>query len=615
MRILFAMIFLFSAYGCGGGNGADDEKFPDDGKIQEQYDAGEEFAWDFVEDDGAPEDEKGDAADVQEKEYFFDTEIYIIKDKGQDTGDEETALPGKIKVIPSPVDFGFVQIGTEVEITVTVQNIGGSFIQINKISLVKGYPVFILKTGYEATIKDNVVEFTLTPPKILKPGEKYQFKAVFKPLASTEADGEVRIYTNDPDYPDGYTLFLFGNKKMPCIEVNPLSIDFKGIVLGEQKKEWFTIFSCGLKELSIHEISVPPQMQDRFFFDFSKLQSGLAPTVLAPLILQPGDKALIGVTYFPQKVNAVDEIGVPVPDKTDIFIKSNMFNKVNFLGLSGYAVASKCAMPVVTVKPGTEVKVGTIIELSGIYSYSPFGAIKGYKWSVQQPSTSQSAFLPNDTSPSPKFTVSIPGDYKFMLSVSDENNSSSCKTAEKAVKVVAGEGILVELIWDTPGDPDPFNEGPMAGADVDLHFLHPLAKGLDVDKDGKPDGWYDVPYDCFWFNPTPIWGSPNPWIFDDAKLLRDDMDGFGPELLLLGEECVSGGIYKIGVHYWDDAGFGKSYATVRVYFKGNIIFSTEKIALDELDMWHVGNFSCDSFSVSSVNKITKNYVNPNFTPN
>ena len=82
------------------------------------------------------------------------------------------------------------------------------------------------------------------------------------------------------------------------------------------------------------------------------------------------------------------------------------------------------------------------------------------------------------------------------------------------------------------------DESDNDGSDVDLHFLHPLAAA-----------YADDPYDCFWDNHTPDWGS-----FDEAndpRLERDD-----------------------------------TAVTVRVYIRGALIDAWSDVALDALDRWH-----------------------------
>ncbi|MBM4388217.1 MAG: hypothetical protein FJ088_10795, partial [Deltaproteobacteria bacterium] len=179
--------------------------------------------------------------------------------------------------------------------------------------------------------------------------------------------------------------------------------------------------------------------------------------------------------------------------------------------------------------------------------------------------------------------------------------------------------LHVELSWDTPNDPNQYDEGPEAGSDLDLHFLHPFATGPDLDGDGKPDGWFDIPYDCFWFNPNPEWGSVNPNINDNPSLDRDDTDGAGPENLNL-DVPENGRIYKIGVHYWDDHGYGPSTACIKIWVWQVLVFN-ECVKLYELDMWEVATIYWPAGAVTKIfnnegkSKVIPNYVNPAFNPN
>ena len=143
-------------------------------------------------------------------------------------------------------------------------------------------------------------------------------------------------------------------------------------------------------------------------------------------------------------------------------------------------------------------------------------------------------------------------------------------------------GTRGDGIWDTPGDDDQTDEGPEAGADLDLHFTHPFAVG-----DGL--GWFDQPFDCFWFNPNPNWAAGS----DGGRrpqMLLDDKDGAGPEILvlLLPED---GQTYRIGVHTWT----GLSLATVRIYIDGILIKEIPEdgpgVALEDKDLWDIATIA------------------------
>ncbi len=134
------------------------------------------------------------------------------------------------------------------------------------------------------------------------------------------------------------------------------------------------------------------------------------------------------------------------------------------------------------------------------------------------------------------------------------------------------EGLRVTLMWNTPGDPDSKDEGPEAGADLDLHLRHPFA----VD-------WFDLPFDAFWSNASPTWGNMSN-AQDDPSSGPDDVDGLGPEVIVIPipEPGVS---YRVGVHYWADNGFGPSTVQIRVSIFGQLIHETSLKQLQVGELW------------------------------
>jgi len=154
---------------------------------------------------------------------------------------------------------------------------------------------------------------------------------------------------------------------------------------------------------------------------------------------------------------------------------------------------------------------------------------------------------------------------------------------EKSIEVTVAPqaDIHIELFWHTPGDGDETNEGPEAGSDLDLHLQHPFGHGYDLDGDGEPECWMDVDVNCFWFNLNPDWGQPGPE--NDPEMLLDDTDGAGPEVISFDNpEDMA---YLVGVHYWNDHGFGDSWATVRVFVHGELAAQAEQVQLTDFDMW------------------------------
>ena len=86
------------------------------------------------------------------------------------------------------------------------------------------------------------------------------------------------------------------------------------------------------------------------------------------------------------------------------------------------------------------------------------------------------------------------GRYLFELEVTDDfAASSTCEVHVDAC--TCNNDLHVELVWDTPGDPDPNDSGAGAGANLDLHLL-------------RGDGdWFCRPDDTWALNLSPDWGQ------------------------------------------------------------------------------------------------------------
>jgi hypothetical protein len=250
----------------------------------------------------------------------------------------------------------------------------------------------------------------------------------------------------------------------------------------------------------------------------------------------------------------------------------------------------------VQVEEGEEVIPQTVLHLHGENSYANVGAITKYAWSVEQPALSTSLFVPTASYPSPTFEANTAGKYVFHLDVWNEYGQKSCFTAEATVFVVPDEAIHVELLWKSPGDPNPDDVGPSAGTDLDLHFAHPNASQSDLDGDGSNDPWFDPTWDTFWFYPLQNWGSVSS-NDDNPSLDRDDVDSGGPENINLGQP-EDGKTYALGVNYWDDHGFGNAFATVRVYVFSQLVFEVSDVALVDHDLWWVADLAWPAGVVS-----------------
>lgn len=264
-------------------------------------------------------------------------------------------------------------------------------------------------------------------------------------------------------------------------------------------------------------------------------------------------------------------------------------------------VTDPCPTAVINCVEGYEVAPQTTLHCSASDSTGGTGAIVGYAWQLAQPIGSNEAIRPSATQRDIQLTANVVGTYTLTLDVYDAIGVVSCEPAFYTIIATSDEGILVELLWRTPGDSNETDTGETpgglsVGSDLDLHLLHPDATG-----------WFDGIYDAHWENPAPNWAGAGS--LDDPKLERDDDDGGGPELIRL-DQPESNAVYTVGAHYFDDWDYGHALATLRVYIYGQLRFHWDDVRLNEHDMWKALQIAWPSGDVTPVGGST-----PDIQPN
>jgi len=296
-----------------------------------------------------------------------------------------------------------------------------------------------------------------------------------------------------------------------------------------------------------------------------------------------------------------DALDVTLPSDAAVDTASDTWSSEDVVTLG-------CPHAIITVAEGHDVIPQTVLHLSGTSS-TGLAPIVGYQWTVEQPSGAVSTFLPSSGHPTPMFEANVVGTYHFHLRVVDAEGRPSCQVATFPVYVVALDAIHIELLWTTPGDADETDTGFTAfgesvGSDVDLHFLHP-----DAVADDGGTGWFDALWDCYWSD-----GRPGGWASGGGPSLdRDDTDGGGPENLNFSNP-QSGLTYRIGVHYWDDWGFGVALVRIRVYIYGALVYEAGPKQLVPSDLWDVGTltWATNAFVPTGPPAVTANYPVPFF---
>ncbi|MSQ84567.1 MAG: hypothetical protein EXR77_17090 [Myxococcales bacterium] len=510
---------------------------------------------------------------------------------------------GKPKLELQPADgllFPYVQpgIADPPKQKFSALNSGDAVLTIGAVKLAEIDPSFTLKLidppDFDTEVHVGGKPWVFAKPLELEVGKAAEFEVTFSPKDDKKKGGVAKFDSNDPDNVNR-KIQIDGNTSVPCLSMNPTGkYNFGGAVPGMVPGELtVTLKNCGSADLVVTSIDFikEEKMSNEFAIDLAPLAGKLkaGDTVVRatnPLVLKINEAADFKVKYQPEDITPNDSPA----DFATIKPKSNAF-VTKTLTLEGIGVKETCPIAKVTVQEGEQVVPQTLIHLKGDKSTAPGGgSIKKYKWTVKQPAGSNQPLLPNASFANPTLMANASGEYEFCLDVWDGNDVKSCLTTCQKVLVIPNNALHIELLWDTPADPDQTDSGPAAGADLDLHFAHPLASTLDLDCDGAADPWFSNPWDTFWFNAAPEWGVAGV-PKDNPTLDLDDTDGAGPENLNLVDPEGSPDdpvAYSLGVHYWNDHGYGTSYATVSIYIQGGLALQFTKIKLDPLDMWFVG---------------------------
>lgn len=515
------------------------------------------------------------------------------------------AATARLQVVPEQVDFGSVSNGEPAQQVVSLLNQGNEDLVITDFVL-RGNPAFSVVIGeiVSQTSVDTAQGIELVPSLIVESGKIQTLTVLFLPASSDPAEGELILFDSD----GAQTLIpIQGNVGGPCIALNPRNIDFGGKVPGNTQTVSVDVTSCGDTALSISEIFLSEDSDGEFTVSLSGLPGvsdagpvGALGPADAPVVLAPNQVATFNISYSPLELSPLGADDRPIPDFGSLTIRSNSFNAETLMDLTGVGVPFECPTSVIVVQEGEEVIPQTRLHLVGSQSYSSTVGDLAYQWEVQQPVGSQSVFKTSADIADPTFEVNVAGRYVFRLTVTDAGGEESCFPAEATVVVNPDEAIHIELVWDTPNDPDQTDEGPRAGADLDMHFAHPFAiTQYDGDGDDEGDPWFDFKYDVFFNNKEPNWGASDPFIEDNPSQDRDDTDGAGPENINLNIP-EDGSLYRVGVHYWDDKSFGLSYATLRIFIFGTLVFDRRGVEMIQRDFWWAATIAWPSRVVAPI---------------
>lgn len=458
----------------------------------------------------------------------------------------------------SRINFGDVPTGTTVYRVIEVMNEGREDL------FIRGWEV---PRGFELQFPEDLES------DVIAPGESMRVTIAYQALTDEEVEAELIIDSNDPDTPK-WPVQLFVNVKFPCLEITPTRVNFGAIepeLTAERRVRMLNCSPNAETTFSIAGIDGPGVFE--------------VAGEWQEYVLQPGESAQVSIRFVPGRSGSFE--GVMRVESND---RDNPEQEVL---LEGVGNAEPCPVPIlqarsperdsVTANPAATFNGLPLdsVTLDAEDSFNPEGRIEDYRWTLVSRPTDSSASLTGDQGDIVRrLWLDLAGEYVVELDVIDEEGESGCRAARMTLVARANEDIHIQLVWDTPNDP---NQLDSSGSDVDLHLLHPNGD------------WNVRPYDCFWQNMEPDWGDPRRLdgtggrvgYDDDPSLDIDDTDGRGPENINLDNpESVT---YGVGVHYFADHGYNISFATVRIFIGGDLFAEFLDQRLADAEFWHVAD--------------------------
>ncbi len=466
----------------------------------------------------------------------------------------------------------------------TIQNVGSAPLRISNI-YVSGSDEFTISMPSETDpARENDTDEW---PEALAPEESFDIRVNFLPEDSLPESAELVFESNDPESRE-MVVPLNGNSGAACLRVSPgEEVAFGQGSLGQTSQKTVTLENCSRNaELEIQGISITDDGGGAFAIQDGSLPGNLPADVTT---LDAGERSNFVVTFIPD-----DEIDY----NGELLIESNdPANEERTVPITGNGSDNACPEAVAKAAlQGSSPRGDTIetiplntIEFDGSDSSDPDGSIDRYEWTIlSQPNGSTQRLTPDNSVEDPRLFLDLAGVYEVELKVYDDEGAASC--GEPAIITIIAEpddDVHVQLVWDTPSDPDQTDEH---GTDLDLHYVHPNGR------------WNNPPWDIFWRNTTADWGDSG----SGPSLDIDDTNGAGPENI--NHSGLDNLTYRTGVFYYSDAGLGASYATVRVYVRGQLELEIKnKYMPGTNSFWDVASISWPSGEVTPISRMYQGF--------
>jgi hypothetical protein len=363
----------------------------------------------------------------------------------------------------------------------------------------------------------------------------------FRPPAEESYQGTLIVEHDDPEQAPVEVRLLGEGSTIGRIEVSPDALDFGRVGEAEQKVLGIRIASAGTAPLILETLELAPGSAPEFSFAGSAQTPATLP---APGAGTAGGEVELRIRCAPTGDTRPDRLEGTVrivstdPDRREVLVPLS-------------ATLNRAPVAAIADPQGGNAAPGDTVSFDGTGSTDPDGDLPlSFAWRVYRRPIDSAAAFADPTSATPSLVLDQPGEYEIGLDVADSAGLSCAHPqgdarvpcARTTVLAKPADDVFVELVWDHPT------------TDLDLHFLEGAA-ALYSSKD------------CYFDNPAPDFGEFGS-LLDDPELIRDDLNGYGPERIVLTRP--SPGTYAVKVVYFSDHGSPNpaSRATVRVYIYG-----------------------------------------------
>jgi hypothetical protein len=436
-----------------------------------------------------------------------------------------------IVVEPSEIDFGEVLQDASAFQNLTIRNIGTEDLVVNEVRLQQnpstGFQVIVPTPGAITVASQGSVTVRLRfEPTFLRNGEETRYNNTVI-VESNDPDGNVEV---------GITGLGVPSDDAACVRFTQRDVNFGFVEPGDVSARNFALENCGGEDLEITGMSIDGSD------DFSFVVGGGFPRTL-----DAGDELSIVLNYLPSGFEAVQASLIA---ETDGDISAESIIRADGAGCPTAVSLGR----VVADEEGEFVQgaltafLGDTIELSGEESFDPADGDLEFVWAISSPEDSMSINVdPDLESEGLSFTPDAAGTYEVTLSVrSARSGIDACESSVFTVVIFEPPLVTVEVTWDD-------------FSDLDLHLIRTDSEG-EFSELGTGQNVNEN--DCYFGNLTPDWGEEGE-TSDNPRYLVDDLDGFGPETVLMSS-LEEDRRYQIAVRLSQDRGRGETEVTIRV---------------------------------------------------